>query len=97
MRDRGVRMVAEAIHEQGGNRYGVIPRIARQLGVGAESLRTWVVQDEKDSGRRPGSTTQEQQRIKELEKETRELKRANEILKAASAFFARDLDPRLPR
>lgn len=98
MRDRGVRMVAEAIQEQGGNRYGVIPRIARQLGVGSESLRTWVVQDEKDSGRRPGSTTQDEQRIKELEKENRELRRANEIsLKAASAFFARELDPRLPR
>ena len=90
-------MVAEAIQEQGGNRYGVIPRIAKQLGVGSESLRTWVVQDEKDAGRRPGSTTQEQQRIKELEKENRELRRANEILKAASAFFARELDPRLPR
>jgi len=97
MRDRAIRLVAEAIEEQGGNRYGVIPRIARQLGVGAESLRTWVLQAETDAGRRPGVTTQEQQRIKELEKENRELRRANEILKAASAFFARELDPRLPR
>lgn len=85
MRERSVRMVAEAIQEQAGNRYGVTPRIAKQLGVGSESLRTWVVQDEKDSGRRPGLTTQDQQRIKELEKENRELRRANEILKAASA------------
>lgn len=97
MRERAVRMVAEAVEEQGGNRYGVIPRIARQLGVGVESLRTWVLQHETDAGRRPGLTTQDQQRIKELEKENRELRRANEILKAASSFFARELDPRLPR
>jgi transposase len=97
MRERAIRLVTEAIEEQGGNRYGVIPRIARQLGVGTESLRTWVLQAETDAGHRPGLTTQEQQRIKELEKENRELRRANEILKAASAFFARELDPRLPR
>jgi transposase len=90
-------MVAEAIEEQNGDRYGVITRVARQLGVGTESLRTWVTQAETDAGQRPGVTTQEQQRMKELEKENRELRRANEILKAASAFFARELDPRLPR
>ncbi|MGQ0680698.1 MAG: IS3 family transposase [Actinomycetota bacterium] len=87
MRDRAVRLVGEAIEEQGGNRYGVIPRIAKQLGVGAESLRTWVLQEEKDNGRRPGLTTHDQLRIKELEKENRELRRANEILKAASKFL----------
>jgi transposase len=75
----------------------VITRIARQLGIGAESLRGWVRQAEVDGGRRPGLTTAEQQRIAELEREVRELRRANEILKAASAFFARELDPRLPR
>jgi transposase len=56
-----------------------------------------VRQAEVDGGRRPGLTTAEQQRITELEREVRELRRANEILKAASAFFARELDPRLPR
>jgi transposase len=60
-------------------------------------LRNWVKQAEIDSGKRPGVTTAEQQRIAELERENRELRRANEILKAASAFFARELDPRLPK
>ena len=89
-------MVLETI-EQTGERFGVITRVARQLGIGAESLRGWVRQAEVDGGRRPGLTTAEQQRISELEREVRELRRANEILKAASAFFARELDPRLPR
>ena len=89
-------MVLETM-EQTGQRVGVITRIARQLGIGAESLRGWVRQAEVDGGRRPGLTTAEQQRITELEREVRELRRANEILKAASAFFARELDPRLPR
>ena len=71
--------------------------MARQLGIGSESLRTWVAQAEVDGGRRPGVTTAEQQRIAELERAVRELRCANEILKAASAFFARELDPRPPR
>jgi transposase len=96
LRERAVRMVLETM-EQTGQRVGVITRIARQLGIGAESLRGWVRQAEVDGGRRPGLTTAEQQRITELEREVRELRRANEILKAASAFFARELDPRLPR
>jgi transposase len=89
-------MVWETI-EQTGERFGVITRVARRLGIGAESLRGWVRQAEVDGGRRPGLTTAEQQRIVELEREVRELRRANDILKAASAFFARELDPRLPR
>jgi transposase len=89
-------MVLETI-EQTGERVGVITRVARQLGVGAESLRTWVRQAEVDGGRRPGVTSEERRRIAELEREVRELRRANDILKAASAFFARELDPRLPR
>jgi transposase len=89
-------MVLETI-EQTGERVGVITRIARQLGIGTESLRGWVRQAEVDGGQRPGITTAEQRRIAELEREVRELRRANEILKAASAFFARELDPRLPR
>ena len=96
LRERAVRMVLETI-EQTGERFGAITRVARQLGVGSESLRTWVRQAEVDSGRRPGVTSEERRRIAELEREVRELRRANEILKAASAFFARELDPRPPR
>jgi transposase len=96
LRERAVRMVREMIEETGDSR-GVITRIARQLGVGTESLRGWVRQAQVDSGDRPGTTSVEAQRIKELEREVRELRRSNEILKAASAFFARELDPRPPR
>ncbi len=96
LRERGVRMVAEVV-EREGTRVGVIPRVARQLGVGVESLRGWVNRAETDTGHRPGTTTAEAARVTELERENRELRRANEILKAASAFFARELDPRLPR
>lgn len=97
LKERAVRMVLEATEEQGGVRYGVIPRISSQLGIGEESLRHWIAQHEIDGGTRPGTTTDDQKRIVELEKQNRELRRANEILKAASAFFARELDPRLPR
>ena len=97
LRERAVRMVAETVEAQGGERHGVITRVARQLGVGAESLRTWVNQAEIDGGTRPGTTTEERRRIAELEKENRELRRANEILRASAAFFARELDPRLPK
>jgi transposase len=90
LRERAVRMVLETI-EQTGERHGVITRVAQQLGIGSESLRTWVRQAEVDTGRRPGTTTAEQQRIAELEREVRELRRANDILKAASAFFAAEL------
>ena len=96
LRERAVRMVQETI-EQTGERFGVITRVARQLGVGSESLRTWVRQAEVDGGRRPGVTSEERQRIAELERDNRELRRANEILKAAASFFARELDPRPPR
>jgi transposase len=96
LRERAVRMVQETI-EQTGERHGVITRVAHQLGIGSESLRGWVRQAEVDGGQRPGVTTTEQQRIAELEREVRELRRANEILKAAASFFARELDPRLPR
>ena len=96
LRERAVRMVFETIG-QTGERFGAITRVARQLGIGAASLRGWVRQAEVDGGQRPGVTTTEQQRIAELEREVRELRRANEILKAAASFFARELDPRLPR
>ena len=93
MRERAVRMVREAIAESG-ERVGAVTRVARQLGIGPESLRNWVKQAEIDSGKRPGVTSAEQRRIAELEREVRELRRANEILRDASAFFARELDPR---
>jgi transposase len=87
LRERAVRMVEETMKETG-ERHGVVTRTAVQLGLGSETLRHWVKQAEIDKGERPGVTTQDQQRIAELEKENRELRRANEILKAASAFFA---------
>jgi transposase len=96
LRERAVRMVREAIAE-GGESFGVVSRVARQLGIGSESLRTWAKQAEVDGGQRPGVTTEERRRIAELERENRELRRANEILKAAASFFARELDPRLPK
>ena len=96
LRERAVRMVHETI-EQRGDRFGVITQVARKLGVGPESLRNWVKQAEVDGGIRAGTTTEERRRMAELEREVRELRRANEILKAAAHFFARELDPRLPR
>jgi transposase len=76
---------------------GVVSRTARQLGINIESLRQWIRRAEIDAGERPGVTTDDQRRIAELERENRELRRANEILKSASAFFARELDPRSPK
>jgi transposase len=66
--------------------------VNEQLGIHPESLRTWVRQAEIDDGHRPGTTTSDAQRLLELEKENRELRRANAILKSASAFFAAELD-----
>jgi len=96
LRERAVRMVFETIEAEGQS-FGVITRIARQLGIGSESLRLWVRQAEVDAGQRPGTTTSDAERIAALERENAELRRANEILKSASAFFARELDPRPPR
>jgi len=96
LKQRAVRMVLETIRETG-ERHGVITRVGIQLGIGSETLRHWVKQTEIDGGLRAGVTTDERQQIAELEKEVRELRRANEILKAAAAFFARELDPRLPK
>jgi len=96
LRDRAVKMVLE-IRQRDGKGRGEIARVGRQLDVHPEALRSWLQQAEIDSGQRPGTTTEDKQRIAELERENRELRRANEILKAASAYFARELDPRLPR
>ncbi|MCL6641393.1 MAG: transposase [Candidatus Rokubacteria bacterium] len=70
---------------------------ARQLDIGAETLRTWVRQAEVDRGSRPGLTSEERERLKDMEREVKELRRANEILRSASAFFAAELDRRPAR
>ena len=90
LRERAVKMVSE-IRERDGKGHGELARVGRQLGVHPEALRSWVKQAEIDGGERPGTTTGDKQRIFELEREVRELRRANEILKAASAYFAREL------
>jgi transposase len=86
-------MVLEAKGRDGEDKT-VVSRVAQQLGIGYESLRNWVRQAEIDRGRRPGTTTEEQRRIAELERENRELRRANEILKSAAVFFGAELDGR---
>lgn len=93
LRERAVRMVQE-VRRESGESHGVITRVARELGVGTESLRQWVNRAEVDSGSRPGTSTADAQRIAQLEREVKELRRANEILKAASVFFATELDGR---
>jgi transposase len=77
-----------------GERHGAVTRIAKQLGIGTESLRQWVNQADVNAGRRAGTTSADAARIAELERENRELRRANDILKAASIFFATELDGR---
>ena len=89
-------MVFETAAERG-ERYGAVTRVAGQLGIGPESLRGWVHQAEIDRGQRGGLTTEERHRLKELERENRELRRANEILKSAAVFFGAELDRRSPR
>ena len=96
VRERAVRLVLDHQGEHG-SQWAAISSIAAKLGCTAETLRRWVRQAERDTGRRPGLTTDEQQRVKELERENRELKRANEILRKASAYFAQAELDRLPR
>ncbi len=93
LRERAVRMVVEVRRETRREPWA-IGGVARELGIGTESLRTWVNRAEVDSGRRPGTSSAAAQRIAELERENRELRRANDILKAASVFFATELDGR---
>ena len=88
---QAVRLVRQ-LRKELGTSHGTIQRVASQIGCGVESLRTWVKQADIDDGAEPGVTTAEAKRIKELEQEVRELRRANSILKSASAFFAAELD-----
>jgi transposase len=90
-RERAVKMVLDHLDEYR-SVYAACRAIGPKVGVGAESLRRWVLQAQVDASARPGVTTVEQQRIRDLEREVRDLKEANEILKAASIFFARELD-----
>jgi transposase len=88
---RAVRLVRQ-LRKELGTKHGTIQRVAEQIGCGVESLRTWVKQADIDDGVEAGSTTVEQRRIKDLEQENRELRRANDLLKRASSFFAAELD-----
>jgi transposase len=87
VRERAVRLALEQVprHE---SEWAAFVSVAEKIGCSAETLRKWVRQAENDSGKRPGLKSEERERLKELEREVRELKRANEILRKASAFFA---------
>lgn len=93
VRERAVRMVFEHTEEHG-SQWATIESVAGKLGMSPETLRKWVRQAERDGGLRPGLTTDERSRVKELERENRELRRANEILKSAATFFGAELDRR---
>ena len=93
LRERAVRMVFEA-EQQAGSQWSAICSIAEKLGPTPETVRHWVRRAEIDGGRREGLTSDERRRVKELERENFELRRANEILKSASVFFATELDGR---
>lgn len=87
LRARAVRMVAE-VQAEHGSQWAAIQSVSGKIGCTAESLRRWVRQDERDHGVRAGMSTSERERLRQLERENQELKRANEILRKASAFFA---------
>ena len=92
-RERVTRMALDRVEEYG-SAWAVAQALGPKLGVGAETLRKWVLQAQTDTGRRSGPTSDELAEIKRLKKENAELREANEILKAASIFFAGELDPR---
>ena len=96
VRERSVRLVIESLpsHE---SEWAAITSVAGKIGCAAQTLHKWVRQTQRDAGQRPGLTTSDQERLKELERENRELKRANEILRKASAYFAQAELDRRPR
>ena len=97
LRERAQRLVTEARTEDPDLSLNqAVLRIGPRVGVKPDTLRGWCKQAAIDAGQLPGTTTGDGKRIKDLEREVKELKRANEILLAASSFFARELDPRLP-
>ena len=96
MRDRAVRMVLDH-QDDYPSQWKAIESISKKLQVNHETLRIWVRRAETDAGRRPGLTTDERVRMRELEREVKELRRANEILKAAAVFFGAELDRKQPR
>jgi transposase len=96
LKERAVRMVLDLQRSDPGDK-SVISRVARQLGVGSESLRIWVKQVQIDAGTRAGLTTEEREELKRLRKENFELQRANDILQAAATFFGAELDRRQKR
>jgi transposase len=93
VRERAVRMLVEHRGEYP-SEWAAMTAISAKLGMTPETLRIWVRRTEIDDGKRPGTTTEDQKKIKDLEREVKELKRANEILKDASIFFATELDGR---
>ena len=97
VRERGVKMVLEHQGEYE-SQWAAIVSVATKIGCTAETLRSWLRQHERDSGKREGPTTADKERLKALEREVRELRQANEILRKASAFFAQaELDRRYKR
>jgi len=97
LRERAQRLVVEAREQEPElSLNAAVKRIGPRVGVQPDTLRGWCKRADIDAGRAPGTTTADADRLKVLEQEVRELKRANEILLAASSFFARELDPRLP-
>lgn len=91
LRERATRLTLAARRDPAAPQ-GAVTRIASQLDIHPEALRSWVTRAETDAGIRPGLTTSDETRLKELERENRELRRANEIFRTASAFFATELD-----
>ena len=97
VRERAVRLFEQALTEHS-SRWAATKSVAEKIGCTTESLRRWVKQAETDQGRRDGLTTDERQQMKQLQREVKELRRANEILKSASAFFAQaELDRQLKK
>ena len=95
LRERAIRMAVD-LRRDPATKQGAMQRVGEQLGINPDTLRNWVQQAEVDEGRRPGVSTAEAKRIAELEREVKELRRANEILRTASAFFAAaELDRKL--